>query len=344
MSGGSSFRERTGRFWQRHRTLFWMIHSVWALATGIAVVILARERYAFIPWVVVFLGVTWASTLFFGRSAAREATEGPYRPGLKQELSSYLTRTLYQETLFFLLPFYAYSTVLRSPNVVFLALLAGLAAFSCLDLLFDRWLRTKVVFGMIFFASVAFAALNLLLPFLFSMPPRVGTPMAALLAVGSAVPLALQSGARGWGVRLRLAAVAVVILIVAIGVPELVPPVPLRMERVTFSADIDRETLVQPDTLPASVPASALRGRLVVVVRVFAPAVVPTRVSLDWTRDGVAVKRSRVVEILAHESGFRVWDGLRPEDGRIEPGEYRVVLHTQNGRVFGVGSVSVTER
>ncbi|HSG46629.1 MAG TPA: hypothetical protein VLA43_02325, partial [Longimicrobiales bacterium] len=58
-----TFRERAGRYWARHRTLFWMLHSFWALATGVAVLLLARERYAFVPWVVAFLGLTWASTL-----------------------------------------------------------------------------------------------------------------------------------------------------------------------------------------------------------------------------------------------------------------------------------------
>lgn len=337
-----TFRERSGAFWQRHRTLFWALHSVWALATGIAVVLLARERYAFVPWVVVFLGITWASTLFFGRQAGERAEElQPYTPGLKQELTSYLTRTLYQETLFFLLPFYAYSTVLRSPNVLFLVLLGGLALFSCLDLVFDRWLRTRVVFGMLFFASVSFAALNLLLPFFFSLPPRLGTPLSAVLAVGSAVPLALQAGVRSRGTGLRIALAAAAILGIAIGLPSVVPPVPLRMESATFASDIDPETLQLADTLASAASAADIGERLVVLVHVFAPAVVPSRVSLDWTRDGEALKSSRTVEILAHEGSFRVWDGYRAPSGRVEPGRYEVVLRTQNGRVFGRASLSL---
>lgn len=80
-----SFRRRAAAFWGRHRSLFWMLHSVWALATGVVVLLLAWERYAFVPWVVVFLGLTWLSTLFFGSSAREEWT-----PTLGGEVSSYV--------------------------------------------------------------------------------------------------------------------------------------------------------------------------------------------------------------------------------------------------------------
>ncbi|MBT8405669.1 MAG: hypothetical protein KJP18_17565, partial [Gemmatimonadetes bacterium] len=289
-----------------------MLHSVWALATGIAVVLLARERYAFVPWVVVFLGLTWASTLFFGRNAeheieeeaeedarSRAATGGP--PRLAHEVTSYATRTLYQETLFFLLPFYAYSTVVSSVNVAFLGLLGGLALVSCLDLAFDRWLRTRPVFAMVFFAIVAFAAVNLILPMVLSISPSVATPIAAVAAVGSAVPLALQGGSVGRGAALRMGLAAAGIFIVALGIPAVVPPVPLRMQAGTFSTGIDRETLAVPDTLARNVPSTAVDDVLVIVVEVFAPGTVPTTVRLEWARNGEPLRRSRDVDILAHE-------------------------------------------
>lgn len=349
-----SFRERSGRFWARHRTLFWMLHSVWALATGVAVVLLARERYAFVPWVVVFLGLTWASTLFFGRSAEHEIEEEaeeeareraaagqPPAPGLAHEVTSYVTRSLYQETLFFLLPFYAYSTVVSSINVVFLGLLGGLALLSCLDLWFDRWLRTKPVFAMVFFAIVAFSAVNLILPMLLSLPPRLATPVAALAAVGSAVPLALKNGSVGRGAAVRMGVAAAAILGVALGVPGVVPPVPLRMQNAAFSNDIERESLALGDTLEGTVAADRIGDRLVVLVEVFAPGSVPTTVRLEWTRDGEPIHRSRDVEIVAHEWRFRVWDAWLPDGGRVPPGHYVVTLRTSTGRIFGVTELDV---
>ena len=87
----------------RYSRAFWAVHSGWALFTGGLVLVLAHNRYGFLPWVVLFLTLTWASTLFFSRFAVRRDSA---RLRFAQGFVSYLTRVMYQETLFFLLPFY----------------------------------------------------------------------------------------------------------------------------------------------------------------------------------------------------------------------------------------------
>jgi hypothetical protein len=317
-----------------------MLHSAWALTAGTVIVLLARERYHLVLWVVLFLALAWASTLYFGRAAAAEPGAPP---GFMHEVTSYVTRMLYHETLFFLLPFYAYSTVVGSPNVVFLALLAGLAVLSCLDLLFDRWLRTRPVFALLFFAIVAFAAINLLLPLLIGLAPRFSAPAAAVLALGGAAPLALRTVSKGMGARLRLAAAAVVMLVVGIGLPSLIPPVPLRLERATFSSGIERSTLTPADSLTDNVTSAEVGESLVVIAEVFAPSALPANVRLEWWRDGELLRVSREVGITAHAAGFRVWDGWHPASGPVPPGRYRVVLRTAGRRVFGVVDLTVDD-
>ncbi len=334
-----ALRERIGRLWGRHRTLFWILHSAWVLTSGTLIVLFARERYHLVLWVMLFLALTWTSTLYFGR--AETVVEPGRPPGLLHEAASYLTRVLYQETLFFLLPFYAYSTVVRSPNVLFMGLLVGLALLSCVDLVFDRWLRTRPLFALSFFAIVAFAAANLLLPLLIGIPPRFATPVAAVVAVGSAVPLALRTAPRAWTVRLRLAGGAVVLLVVSVALPVLIPPVPLRLERATFATDIDSRTLRVADTLSSPVPAARVGGSLVVVLEVFAPSTLPATVRLEWRRGPELLRVSREIAITAHAWGFRVWDRWRAPSGRVPPGRYRVVLKTSGGRVFGVATLRV---
>lgn len=350
-----SLRARGANFWRTHRTLLWSLHSVWALFTGVVVIVLARERYGFIPWVVVFLAVTWASTMYFGRRTSKDAAEDiaadedehqenrVRTPGLAEEVSSYLTRTLYQETLFFLLPFYVYSAVMWSWNVAFVGLLAGLAIFSCIDLVFDRWLRTRPVFGLIFFATVAFAALNLLLPIVLHREPALSTRLAAILSVASSIPLALRGAADSRGAAWRLAAAGIVILGIPIAMPALVPPVPIRMESATFANEIDRSTLTLTEPLQDDVSASRLGGRLVMLAQVFAPTSIPARVTIEWKRNGQVIRTSREVAVTAHGGGFRIWDGWAPGPGAIEAGEYQVVLRTAGRRVFGVVGITVTE-
>lgn len=332
-------RERIGRFWGRHRALFWMLHSAWVLTSGTLIVLFARERYHLVLWVMLFLALTWTSTLYFGRTEA--APEPGRPPKLLHEAASYLTRVLYQETLFFLLPFYAYSTVVHSPNVLFMGLLVGLALLSCVDLIFDRWLRTRPLFALSFFAVVAFAAANLLLPLLVGLQPRFATPLAALIAVGIAVPLALRTAPRTWSARLRLVGGALVLLAASMAVPVLVPPVPLRLERATFASGIDTETLLLEDTLSSPVPAGDVGSSLVVLVEVFAPSTLPATVQLQWRRGPELLRVSREIQITAHAWGFRVWDRWRAPAGVVPPGRYRVVLRTSGGRVFGVATLRV---
>lgn len=339
---GGGFRA----FWSRHRHLFWTLHSLWALATGVFVVWLARERYAFVPWVVLFLALTWASTMYFGRRIpeSREADDdSPVTPGFGEEATSYLTRTMYQETLFFLLPFYAYSTVIGSVNMVFLLGLGALAFVSCLDLVFDRWLRSSPVASVAFFAIVAFAALNLLLPILAPIAPRWSTRIAVVVAVLSALPLAHGSLRWATGVKVRVGIAVLAFLGMGLGFPQIVPPVPLRMESVTFSRDIERSTLEPIQAFEGEVQLSELDGAVVVLMEVFAPTVVPTRVALVWQRNGRVIRESREIEIVAHDLGFRIWDAWRPNDAPLEAGEYEVLLRTASGRMFGQARIEVVD-
>jgi hypothetical protein len=316
-----------------------MLHSAWALSVGTGVVLAARERYHLVLWVVLFLALTWTSTLFFGRLPAAERSDVP--PGLAQEITSYLTRVMYQETLFFLLPFYAYSTVADSPNVLFLVLLGALALFSCIDLIFDRWLRTRPLFALTYFAIIAFSATNLLLPLLFGLRLHFATPLAALVAIAAAAPLAARTvNGRGWAVT-RLVIGAAVFVLVAVGLPVLVPPVPLRLQSATFSSGINPQSLALTDTLRTPATPAAVGRSLVVLVEVFAPSDLPAQVRLEWRRNGSTIRRSRPVDIVANENGFRVWDAWSPPAGDVAPGDYQVVLRTRGARVFGVARIDV---
>lgn len=337
-------------FWDRHRTLFWMFHSAWALTTGALVAYFSHERYQLVGWVALALAITWASTLYFGRTAAmvgveeadvRKAAKGEPTPTLMHEVTSYLTRSMYQETLFFLLPFYAYSTVVQSPNVLFLILLGALAIFSCIDLPFDRWLRTKPMFGFAFFAIVAFAALNLLLPLVFGMGVRLATPAAAVIAILVSLPLVWRSLDDQRRARLKLSAAALSMAVITIGFPVLIPPVPLRLLSTTFSTSIERETLTVTDTLPAVTTPTAVGSTLVVVVHIFAPTDLPARVHLVWRRDDELLRTSRDVEVTAHATGFRAWDSWSASSGNVPTGDYEVVLETSEGRVIGEARLRV---
>lgn len=330
--------ERVRGLYLRHRRTFWIVHSVWALLTGCIVIVLAHRAWGFIPWVVTFLGLTWVSTVYFARMAPPRGNGGL---ALGREVTSYLTRIMYQETLFFLIPFYFYSTTLSSWNAAFLGILVALAVLACLDLAFDRLLRRSRLFALGYFGFVMFAALVLLIPVLTSLPPRVAVPAAAGTAFVTAVPLGgkpLVSATAG-----RWAVVAAGLLVVVAGAAAtlpLVPPVPLRLEEPRFGAGIDPRTLELGGGMGSTAPRGALEGRrLAFRGEIFAPVTLQEEVRLRWSVDGRPLHRSRLVRIRPHSTGFRMWDTTRPSAGALRPGRYTVEVVTSGGQLVGRSSV-----
>ncbi|HEU4428652.1 MAG TPA: DUF5924 family protein [Myxococcota bacterium] len=312
----TSLRARARGLRERHGRTFWIAHSLWALAQGCAVAVLAEERPDFAAWVLGLLAFVWLSTLFFCRSEFPAARPQSLRMGV----ASYATRVFYQETLFFLLPFYARSTTLDSPNLAFTLALGGLAALACLDLTFDRWLRRSSAFAASYFFAVAYAALQLLLPLALRTPFTLAQPLALGLALFAAALGVLISAPRGRGHGARLlGALPVAALAAALFLlPRLVPPAPLRAAAFTFE-----------DT------GETIRA----TVRVAAPVPVPVHVSVQWQRGAELLRASRDVAITAHGAGFRVWDELSRAKlaGDGEPGSARVRVEvlTATGQLIG---------
>jgi hypothetical protein len=332
----------------RYGRLFWTLHSIWALLTGAAVLVLAHNRYGFLPWVILFLTLTWASALFFTRVLGTRPSRA-FR--FAQGFVSYLTRIMYQETLFFLIPFYSYSATFPSWNVVYVGVLATLAVLSCFDLLFDRLLRTRPGFAMAFFAFVTFSALNFFLPLFLQVRLAVGTSLAAGISFVAAIPLAYHLHELTEIRRAaRIAAVFALVLLLARLLLPLVPPVPLRLAKLRFAGQFDAATVSAPHEFADTIPQRALvNHKLYAIATIFAPSRLRAAISLRFITGGRTVRDSRIVELLAHERGFRVWDALpakavsgRPT-GSFPPGVYVVEVRTEDRRLLGRETVRVTE-
>jgi hypothetical protein len=306
------------------RTL-WALHSAWALLSGIAVLILAHNRYGFLRWIVVFVLIIWASTLFFSRRV--EATTRAER--IAHGFVSYVTRALYQETLFFLIPFYFYSATFPSWNFLYVVALATLAVLSCFDELFDRLLRQHRWFAIGFFAFVSFSALQLFLPLLFRVHVAFGVWLSATVSFVAAFAIARRWQDLREPRRLAnaIAIFAATLLAVELFRPAL-PPVPLRLTRLRLAGAIDRRTLSTSASIDREVQASQLpRGRIYAVATVFAPGPLPAQMQMRFLEGGKALRTSRLVELTAQRDGFRIWDSLRVPEG-TRPQTFRVEVWT----------------
>ena len=321
---------------QRYARVFWMLHSTWALISGGIVLILAHNRYGFLPWVVLFLTLTWLSTLFFSRIGG---DRGSARAKAARGFVSYLTRVMYQETLFFLLPFYFYSTTFVSWNSAYVVVLALLAVLSCFDLPFDRLLRTNRWFAQVFFAFVTYSALQFFLPLVLHVRIHNGAYLAAGVSFFASLPLAYSARDLRQPRRIALIAVALAVIVGILKVGrELLPPVPLRLTDLSFGTGIDPAALELTGEFPEGGPVhcAALAGkRLVARATIFSPGKLPLRVQFRFLKDGKILKTSRNLELVAHRRGFRVWDALRPGPQGLAPGRYRAEVWTSEGQLVG---------
>lgn len=297
----------------RYGRLLWALHSAWALISGIAVLVLAHNRYGFLRWIVLFIALTWASTLIVSRWTGDASRGARFARGVV----SYLTRVMYQETLFFLIPFYFYSATPASWNILYVLLLAIFAVVSCFDEMFDRLLREHRWFAIGFFAFVSFSALQFFLPLVLRTHVDVGQYIAA--AVSFVAALALTGR---WtdlrDMRRLVNAIAVFAgVLIAVGVfRPLLPPVPLRLTRLSFSGTIDRNTLRQSHTFDREVHFADLpRGRVYAVASIFSPGRIPAQLQTRFIQNGRVLRASRLVELTAQPDGFRIWDSVRVPDG-----------------------------
>ena len=338
--GGLSGRLET--LHRKYARLFWTLHSIWALFTGAAVLVLAHNRYGFLPWVILFLALTWGTTLFFSRLVLDTAS-----PAMRfaRGFVSYLTRIMYQETLFFLIPFYLYSTTFGSLNGVYVLLIGVLAVLSCFDLVFDRLLRTSRPFALGFFALVSFSALQFFLPVLLRIRVHYGAYLAGVLAYLAAIGLAFSWRELRAPRRLAASILGVLLVLGAVRLLRpLVPPVPLRLMKIKLVNQLDPRTLQAGEDLGDRISTAALaEGRLYVVATVFAPTELPTSIVIRSTRDGSELRSSRTVELAAHPRGFRVWDRLRAPGGTFALGDYRVEVKTAEGQLVGRRSFEIVD-
>jgi len=318
--------------------LFWALHSAWALISGIAVLVLAHNRYGFLRWVVLFIALTWGSTLFFSRLALGTSSRAMQ---FARSVVSYLMRVMYQETLFFLIPFYFYSATFPSWNFLYVIALAAFAVLSCFDVLFDRLLREHRWFSTGFFAFVSFSALQFFLPLV--LRTRIDNSEYLAAAISFIAALALAGRWNDLRERRRLVVIAIAFAGVLIGVRvfrPLLPPVPLRLTRLRFSGVLNPRTLSAPVDYESAIPAAELRrGRIYAVATVFSPERIPARIQMRFIQSGKVLRSSRTLDLTARPGGFRIWDSVRlPQKPASDT--YRVEVWSA-GQLLGKRNVNV---
>ena len=306
-----------------------------AIGGGIATALLWRKGIDAVRASFVLASLFAAVTLLalFPPWGDARPTEG--RGALLHGAAWWTAVNLAQGALWFVLPFYVVSTTWLSWNAPFTLLLSALAVVSC----FDVFMRDRVLghghVAAAFMAPAAFAALQLFLPVLTSVPPRLTCFAAGALAAAAGAWLVLPGrvgrvGRVGRAGRVRAAATLLGAAVAGAGLARAalpwIAPAPLRLASGTFALGRQELDPVDPvRTLPAGDGRHAF-----VFVAVEAPRGLVETVHLSV--EGAGEREGRPLAIAGgRKGGYRLWAEVSP----TSPGRVRATVVTEGGQIVG---------
>jgi hypothetical protein len=303
----------------------------WAsMAMGITSALMLDRRPTRAWTVPLAVGVAWVLLTVMLVLHREEAPATKLRAAARWT-SLALAQSLFQMTVFFVLPLYWQAAAPTSGHVVFLALLGGLGACALWDPLF-QWLFRRPAVGIPMLALAGFAGLDATLPFF-----GLGTTLALWLAAGATL---VAAPAVAWLVAApegrRKAAVATGVMGAGLaaglwfGGAAIVPAAPLRVVAAGIGTEVDGKTR----ELVGATEHFARRPRQVVChTAVWAPLGLGDRLVHVW-RHGDTVEGVVPLSVRGgREQGFRTWSkksgfGARPE------GEWTCTVETGSGQVL----------
>lgn len=162
----------------------WWLHSVWALAFGVGVMIVARQGLQFADKILIVLGLSWLlmfiALRFIVGPSNRSADERFTRKGVRM-LTNYVVKNLYQQMFFFLVPLYASSATwsFASWNWWLAPVLLACGILSTMDLVFDNFIMERRWIASTMYGFAMFGVLNLILPLVFGMEHLLSLLIAA---------------------------------------------------------------------------------------------------------------------------------------------------------------------
>ena len=317
----------------------WWLHSFWALAFGVGVMLFARKGIAHADKVLVVAGVAWLLVFIAVRFIAGPSNTSPDEKLAKKGLrvvTNYLIKNLFQQMFFFQVPLYASSATwaLDSPNWWLPVLLGICAVLSTLDVIFDNVVMEKRWLASLLYGVCLFALLNLILPLVFELSHLNALVLAALTTPPATALLTFRVATvlQPFGLLLTLGAALGAGSAAWIG-RAAVPPAPLAM---SYGA-VGHGTPGQYEVLPGRktvLPASQLEG-LRCVTQLVDPSGAPGALVHVWRQRRQVLARLLPLDLATDEPASRVLRShlaVLPAD---PVGPWSCTLETSDGQLVG---------
>lgn len=213
----------------------WWLHSGFALAFGVGVMLFARAGLAYADKVMLALLGSWLlmfiALRFIVGPANRREHETVMRKGVRVA-TNYVIKQFYQQMFFFLTPLYASSATwsLASWNWWLAPLLLVCAVVSTMDLVFDNFIMERRLLASAMYGLAMFAMLNVMLPLLTGVDHLTGLVVAAAATPASVALLSfsIRQVLSPQGALLTVGMTAALLAAVWYG-RTVIPPAPLAM-------------------------------------------------------------------------------------------------------------------
>lgn len=219
----------------------------------------------------------------------------------------FVNQLVHQESLFFVLPFFVFTTAWNSGQAVFTSVLIASTLISIIDPLYYDWLARKRWLYYVFHGITLFALLLTALPIMFHLPTSKSYGWALLIALIVVLPSLAKSTPLQWR-QFRGAVLLLVLLTGALGwwLRPWVPPASLWLTDVAITDKLDDESRNPVRTLNV-VDEKQIRRGLYAFTAIHAPRGLHERIYHVWYHDGKEIDRIALDIKGGRENGYRAW-------------------------------------
>jgi hypothetical protein len=310
------------------------VMPLYGFVSGLASFFLVKRQAEFAKVIAILMLVTWLwlalENLLSQQLARRFGLQIP--PWLLR----FATQMVHQQSLFFVLPFFALTTAWDSGQLVFTGLLGLCALIAILDPLYFNWLAPRRWLYLAFHSLTLFAVLLTALPIILHQTTAQSYQWALLASVLLSFPSLLGTlKINRWWRWLALPGLSLALLGAGWLARPWVPPATLWLSEVVVSAQMNASQRAPGQAREQLSSAQLQQQGLYAYTAINAPRGLTERIYHVWRHNGKEVDRIALDIQGGTKAGYRAWS--HKQNFPAEPsGKWRVDVITDGGQTLGV--------
>ena len=311
----------------------WVI-ALYGFVSGLASFILVDRQDQLASLIAILMLASWLFLVL--ESAFNQRLARGFGIELPGWLARFVTQMIHQQSLFFVLPFFAMSTTWNSGQLLFTSLLGAAALVSIIDPIYYDRLAPRRWLYLAYHSLTLFAVMLTAMPIILHLTTSQSYQLALLLTVLLSFPTLAASlqFRRRWR-WLALPLLTLGLLGAGWLARPWVPPATLRLNQVAISLEVNDQTRAPSRSLQQLSAAQLRNHGLYAFTAINAPRGLAERIYHVWKRDGQEVDRIALNIQGGSNSGYRAWSHKLNFPQEVT-GRWSVEVVTEAGQLIGV--------